>query len=952
MEPPLVIRQRTLLVSLGIFLASFILGISLGASAAVGDKSGTPHLVAASSNNFPPVNTLNADGHLTGFGRDLAEAVVGAVGGDVNHIHSPIWTEVLQWLTEGKADFIHDTGYTPERTAFLDFSEPILDMPEEIFVLNDRFDVQSIESLRGKKVACVNKHITHLYLQKIKDVECHIVKTPPAGVKALVAGEVDAFIYPRQIVLHYAHKFDVADQIKSVGIPLRNLTWHMTVRKGDTRTLLLLNRGLALVRASGEYERIYDKWFGQTIVQGFSWIQVIWIAGTILTVLLVVTVIFTVWNWSLRQAAISKTTELRASEQRFKDFAESSSDWFWETDELGRFTDISIGYRSHTGFDPSIFFGKTRKDASTEDKTDDKWLRHFDDLNHHRPFRNFTYEMEILDGTKMWIRINGKPVFTHDGVFLGYRGTGSDITEQKLAEDTLKESEQRFRHFFESIPDVLMMTNLEDGRCVSVNEEFCRLSGYTYEEAIGTKTIDLNLWKDPKGREKLISQLGKDGFTRNLNAEFRKKDGSFWPGLMTAGIVLLDGTRHFVSSTKDLTDEKRTEEALRRSQKLEAVGQMTGGIAHDFNNLLGIVMGNLEILKRKSGDDASLSDWIDRALKGATRGAELTQNLLQFSRKKAHGTKVISINDHILKMDDLLKKSMTAKIEFHFDLETDLWLTEIDPGDFADSLTNLVINAGDAMPQGGVLSISTTNKTLNDGHVFTNLSAVPGEYICLEITDTGTGIEEEVLDKVFEPFFTTKERGKGTGLGLSMVFGFVIRSGGDIAINSNPGHGTTCQVYLPRATDDDTEQATIDEIDLETLRGAETILIVDDEEDLLEIATEHLQGLGYNTLTAIDGRQALSLLSNRKDIDLLFSDVVMPKGINGFQLAKRGFAADPGLKVLLTSGFASEEFLSKSGVDFSDELTNRLAADLLPKPYSQEQLAIKVRHTLDKDTEK
>jgi len=945
-------QPRILLATVGFFIALVTSGLSPSASAGIEGKSGTPRLVGASSNNFPPVNVLEADGRLTGFGRDLADAVVAVVGGKVDHIHSPVWAEALQWLAEGKADFIHDTGYTPERTVFLDFSEPILDMPEEIFVLDDRFDVQSIRSLKGKKVACVNKDITHLYLQKFKDIECHIVKTPLAGVKVLAAGEVDAFIYPRQIVLYYAHKLGIADQFKSVGVPLRNLTWHMTVKKGDTSTLLMLNQGLALVRANGEYQRIYDKWFGQAHAHEFSWVQALWITGALLAVFLVVTVIFMFWNWALRRAVISKTTALRTSEQRFKDFTESSSDWFWETDEAGRFMDISKGYRSITGFDPDIFIGKTRKDATAEDIDDEKWHRHFDDLHNHRPFRKFIYELTGLDGPKMWIRINGKPVFDHDGVFVGYRGTGSDITEQKLAEDTLKESEQKFRHFFESIPDVLMMTNLEDGKCVSVNEGFCHLYGYTYEEVVGKKSIDLNFWKDPKDREKLISQLGKGGFTRNLNAEFRKKDGSFWPGMMTAGIVLIDGKRHFVSSTKDLTNEKKTEEALRRSQKLEAVGQLTGGISHDFNNLLGIVMGNLEIIKRKCGDDPSLSEWVDRALRGAARGAELTQNLLQFSQKRAHGTKVISINDAILKMDDLLKKSMTAKIEFHFHLTKELWLTDVDPGDFTDSLTNLVINARDAMPQGGTLSISTANKTLPNDHIFTNQNAAPGDYVCLEVTDTGTGIEEEVLDKVFEPFFTTKERGKGTGLGLSMVFGFVNRSGGDIIIKSKPGHGTTCQIYLPRARNAVIGHTMTDEIDLETLRGQETILIVDDEEQLLKIAAELLKGLGYKTLTAIDGQQALSLLESDKDIDLLFSDVVMPKGINGFELARRAVDMDSELKVLLTSGFASEESLSKSGVDFSDEITKRLAADLLPKPYNQEELALNVRLTLDKVIEK
>lgn len=271
-------------------------------------------LVAASSDNFPPVNLLDRDGELTGFGRDLSTAVLRAVDRKAVHLHSGNWPEVLEWLDEGRADFIHDTGYTPDRTGFLDFSEPILEMPEGIFVLDRRYDIRSLPSLYGKRVACVNKHITHLYLQKIPQILCHIVATPRAGVQALLDGEADAFIYPRQIVQYYAYEMGAARRIKEVGEPLRTLTWHMTVKKGNNDVLLLLNQGIAKVRASGEYDRIYNKWFGQALQRGYDAAQVARIVGVVILVALFGFGAVAFWNWNLRRVVARRTGELRESE--------------------------------------------------------------------------------------------------------------------------------------------------------------------------------------------------------------------------------------------------------------------------------------------------------------------------------------------------------------------------------------------------------------------------------------------------------------------------------------------------------------------------------------------------------------------------------------------------------------------------------------------------------------
>ncbi len=309
---------------LGLFLVFSIAALVSVPGGRAQTRSDVGSLTAASSNNFPPVNLLDSEGRLTGFGRELSTAVIKATGGEVSYIHSSRWTEVLDMLAEGKADFIHDTGYTPERTATLDFSEPILTMPERIFVLKDRFDIASLDSLRGQKVACVNQHITHLYLQKIPRIDCVVFATPPEGLKALVDGGVDAFIYPRQIVLYYAQKTHVTGRIKTIGDPVRTLTWHMAVKKGNHDVLVRLNNGIAKVKASGEYHRIYDKWFGKIAIEGHIHKEIAVTIGIVLALGATAVGGFVIWNWTLRRTVRRATGELADSERRFHRAFESS----------------------------------------------------------------------------------------------------------------------------------------------------------------------------------------------------------------------------------------------------------------------------------------------------------------------------------------------------------------------------------------------------------------------------------------------------------------------------------------------------------------------------------------------------------------------------------------------------------------------------------------------------
>ena len=405
---------------------------------------------------------------------------------------------------------------------------------------------------------------------------------------------------------------------------------------------------------------------------------------------------------------------------------------------------------------------------------------------------------------------------------------------------------------------------------------------------------------------------------------------------------LAEAFNHMTATiSEEMKGRKRAEEAQRRSQKMDAIGQLTGGIAHDFNNILAVILGNLEILEERLPADEELLKRTAAMNKAGQRAVDLTKQLLSFSRRQVKQLAVTDINQVIHEMESLISRSLTPEVEVEQQFSNNLWLTEIDPGDFEDALLNLCINARDAMDGHGHLTIETSNATLDAAYCARNIGARPGQYVQLSVSDNGVGIPVELQEHIFEPFFTTKDQGKGTGLGLAMVYGFVKRSDGYVNVYSEHGMGSTIKLYLPRCHGEE-QLADKNDGQAESLpHGRESILAVDDEAMLLELTRESLEALGYRVLTASDGRQALALLDKEPSIDLLFSDVVMPGGINGYELAEQAASKRPELKVLLTSGY-TEKVMAKNG-------SVRFNENLLSKPYSRADLAKRVRAILDAD---
>jgi PAS domain S-box-containing protein len=420
----------------------------------------------------------------------------------------------------------------------------------------------------------------------------------------------------------------------------------------------------------------------------------------------------------------------------------------------------------------------------------------------------------------------------------------------------------------------------------------------------------------------------------------KRKDGTVFPIELSIGEAALPGgKRLFTGFVRDLTARERMEEDLRQAQKMEAVGQLTGGIAHDFNNLLTVILGNLEMLEARLGGDDRQRTLLREAVETARLGAQLTDRLLAFGRRQPLDPRLVDVGRLVADMSVLLQRTLGETVEVRSVIAVDGALTLVDPAQLQNAILNLALNARDAMPEGGMLTIEVTKTELDADYAQMHSEVRPGRYLVLAVTDTGRGMSAEVRERAFEPFFTTKGVGAGSGLGLSMVYGFVKQSGGQVQLYSEVGHGTTVRLFLPLAGEEaGREEGTAPALGAFRSRG-ETILVVEDESRVRRVSVARLLDLGYRVLEASDGPAALAMLQRHPEIDLLFTDLVMPGGMTGRELAEEAQRRQDGLKVLFTSGYAQPEMVRRG-------LPPRGA--WLKKPYTAAELAAVLREVLDR----
>lgn len=516
-----------------------------------------------------------------------------------------------------------------------------------------------------------------------------------------------------------------------------------------------------------------------------------------------------------------------------------------------------------------------------------------------------------------------------------FTGIIRDITDRKRAEGGLRAAKQMLESVISALP-VAVITIDHDDQIQLWNRAAEENLGWTAPEVVGNKLPETLFVDEALG---LAANLREGMAVRSEEVRCHAKGGAVIDvSLSSAPLHAESGNlvgRIFVM--ENVTQRKALATQLYQAQKMEAVGQLTGGLAHDFNNLLGVAIGNLDLLSEELEHMPDKLELVEAAQGSLLKGADLTRQLLAFARRQPLQPERVQIEELLASSIRMLRRTLGEQIEVSLRVAGTIWPVAVDVAQLEAAITNLAINARDAMPQGGKLTIILSNGGLDEDYVAATPDTRAGDYVLIEISDTGHGMPPAILERAFEPFFTTKAPGKGTGLGLSMVYGFIKQSGGHIKIYSEVNHGTTVKLYLPRVT---AEQSHPTIAEPEAVRGGdETILVVEDNPDVLRVVVRQLRSLGYTTIEAKDAFEAMDILRGDAAIDLLFTDVVMPHGMSGLELGTESSRLRPNLKVLFTSGFPSASFSS------APELEGKI--QLLSKPYRKLDLARSVRAILE-----
>ena len=513
-------------------------------------------------------------------------------------------------------------------------------------------------------------------------------------------------------------------------------------------------------------------------------------------------------------------------------------------------------------------------------------------------------------------------------------GEESATREQTLT--SLRESEGRLAAAFDAFPDAVAITALDKGRYLLINQGFTKVTGWSAAQVIGKSSIELGVWVDPADRKAVVRTLEERGTIDHYEALFRRPDGTTFNGQMSGRVVTIDGARFLLTITRDLTQQRQLEAQLQQAQRLESVGRLAGGVAHDFNNMLLVILGEAAVLEGALPPDYPERQSVEAILQAAQRSRELTRQLLALSRKQVISPRVVDLNALVAATRQPLSRLIGADVDLSFEPAPALWPVRLDPSQLDQVLMNLVVNARDAMPEGGALSLRTANVPADASAGPARCGLPAGDYVALSVQDEGVGMSPETLTHAFEPFFTTKEEGKGTGLGLATIYGIARQNGGGAAVASAPGKGSTFTLYLPRCERPPVE--TQSPVGLAPSRGRGAILLVEDEEAVRRTTARMLQSLGYSVRAAGSGTEALALADAEGPLDLLATDVVMP-GIKGPALAAMLAERRPGLRTLFMSGHAASA-LGEGGVVGE-------GVHFLQKPFTLDDLARAVRKAMD-----
>lgn len=632
----------------------------------------------------------------------------------------------------------------------------------------------------------------------------------------------------------------------------------------------------------------------------------------------------------------SAEVALRKSEEKYRSIFENSIEGIFQTTREGGYVDVNPALARMFGYDSPEEMLRTLTDVGQQHYiVPEDRMRFRELIEKHEVLQGFETQVRRKDGAAIWISINARVVRDKKGEIAFYEGTIENITDRKRAEEALFESEEKYRSIIEESHVGVYI--IQDNVFTFVNPMFCTIHGYTYDEIVGKMGPgDFVLPEDfAVVKDSIKKRFASEIKTAELNYRIRRKDGEVRIIKAIGSSILYKRRLAIIGTILDLSKEKVLEEQLLQSQKLETVGRLAGGIAHDFNNMLGVILGNVQLAKISLSPDERAYEFCQSIEKATSRAAGFVKQLLAFSRRQLLELKVCDLNHLLGNFESMVQRVIGENIEMSIVPAPGLPAIKADETQINQVLLNLVVNARDAMPDGGILTVSTGTTDIDNKYIQMHPDVSPGSYVVLSVSDTGIGMEKNVTEKMFEPFFTTKAG--GSGLGLSVVYGIIKQHGGFVDVISEYGRGTTFRVYLPRA-----EEAAAGTIEKPAAvhTGSETILVVEDDDDFRRVEAELLKKLGYRVYTASDGIEGINMFKEKQEeIDLVILDVVMPR-MSGRETLEEMQKVRPGISSLFVTGY------SLDGIHVNYILEQGI--DAIQKPFSFETLSRKIREVIEK----
>ena len=898
-------------------------GAGLARPAVARAQEGDPPILAGSEIGYPPFCVVDGEGQADGFSVELMRAALAAMGRDVTFMTGP-WTDVRGWLESGKVQALPLVGRTPEREAFFDFTVPYMSLYGAIVVRDDTTDIASMADLRGRDVAVMQGDNAEEYLRREeRGIRIHTTATFEQALQELSEGTHDAVVIQHLVALRLLGETGLTN-LRVAGRPIEDFRqdFCFAVREGDKDMLALLNEGLSLVIADGTYRSLHTTWFAALelptdrpiIVGGDSDYPPIEYLdengrpagyGVELTYAIAqalgLTIEIRLQPWDQTRSALEAGT------------VDIVQGMFYspERDEIFDFTQPHLVAHGVA----VCRTGEGEPPGTIEELQDMRIVVQEGDIMHDWALQN---------------------------------GLEAQVTAVSSPEEALRAvSEGRYDCTLLSRVVALSIINSQGWKNLVVGTRSLSSSEYCYAVAAG--------------RTGLLAQFGEGLKLLDESGEYRriyqKWMGVYEEARPDTGIILryvayVGGPlllvlilavlwlwslrREVARRTEEL---RKSEEQLRQSQKMEAVGQLAGGIAHDFNNLLTAITGYCELLLADGTDcNTGAREDIKEIKRAAERAGSLTKQILAFSRRQPMRPDVVSVNNVLDGMTPLLRRTLGEDIDLVSLQDPDVGLTEVDVHQFEQVLLNLAVNARDAMPAGGRLTLETADVELDEEYARTHSEVDPGLYVMLAVSDTGSGMDEATLQHAFEPFFTTKEPGQGTGLGLAVVYGIVKQSRGHVTVYSEPGRGTTFKIYLPRVHGRHTVELPVT-LGPALAPGSGTVVVVEDETAVRRLVDRVLRREGYEVVSYGTADEALAAIEEGQSLDLLLTDVVLPGVLQSKDLVERLQQIEPGLSILYMSGYTRNAIVHAGRLD--------AGVNFLEKPFTPEVLARTVRQVME-----